>query len=169
MEMEKETLELNTLRINLEGDGSAIKHILSKLFDCESDDQESDYKYNKVDEELEGLEVNVRVSQNPRNADPKPHAVIMAVDLAAEEPINIEEGLEKHNGTITTLLIINNQSIPKISTLAKKPSFIKVGFKTNTKTCQGHMQLKISGKNIVIGKNILLSSQRPTMKTSKIQ
>ena len=27
MEKEKETLELNTLRINLEGDGSAIKHI----------------------------------------------------------------------------------------------------------------------------------------------
>eukprot|EP00092_Neocalanus_flemingeri_P000294 GFUD01000314.1.p1 GENE.GFUD01000314.1~~GFUD01000314.1.p1 ORF type:complete len:859 (-),score=190.48 GFUD01000314.1:80-2656(-) len=107
-----EVCKLNTLQIDIEGDNSAIEHILSKLFDTAGEDvtKSADYRYNKVDEELVGLEVNVKVSEKPRHGDLKPHAVILALDVAAKEPIDIKERLQRLSGTNTLVLIINNIS-----------------------------------------------------------
>ena len=125
----EERKTLNHLNLYLEGDKIAVKHILSKLFDIISDDspaRKEVYKYNKVDEDLEGLEVGVRVSEKPKDSccyhSSKPHAVIIAVDVAAEEPFDIEESLEshKHTETTTLVLIINNKSTKSVLKASKE-------------------------------------------------
>eukprot|EP00092_Neocalanus_flemingeri_P002492 GFUD01002668.1.p1 GENE.GFUD01002668.1~~GFUD01002668.1.p1 ORF type:complete len:898 (+),score=192.55 GFUD01002668.1:90-2783(+) len=93
----EEICKVNSLQLDLEGDVTAIQHILRNLFAISVNDNPRTgiYRYHKVDVDLEGLEVNVRVPENPTNGHPKAHAVIIAVDLRAKETINIEEAAKK--------------------------------------------------------------------------
>ena len=102
----------NTLQLLLDGDKSAVKVVLSDLFGSGTDASKVKkvYKYNRVDPDLEGLEVNLIVSDKHIRGAIQAHAVILAVDVTADGDgqFDIEEGLMTHAGINTVVLILNN-------------------------------------------------------------